>query len=443
MAKLNVLTPGTPIKTYEGGPARQLTPMQELERTVLACMLWENTFYESGEDAATRIHALVVKMAKDRRPGWAAPVIDLMHKARHEYKLRHAPLWLAVALVHEHVLTADDLYAVIERADELSEFVAMYWKDGKKPLPNQVKLGLAHALTKFDEYQLARYQDGAVKLRDVMFLTHPRPSTPEQAALWKRLADKELATPDTWEVALSGGADKKETFTRLLAEGRLGYMALLRNLRNMREAGVEQSLVQSELMRGAARSRALPFRFVAAAMTNPQWESMIEQAMFEAVKGVAKLPGTTALMVDVSVSMDAALSKRSDLNRMKAATALAMLCREVCEQVEVYSFSNELHAIPDRRGFALGDAIINSQPHGGTPLGAAIEGVRAVSKADRLIVFTDEQASDRVPAPVGRGYMVNVSSEKYSVGYGAWTHVTGFSEAIIEYIRALESAADE
>ena len=79
--------------------------------------------------------------------------------------------------------------------------------------------------------------------------------------------------------------------------------------------------------------------------------------------------------------------------------------------------------------------LITSQPHGGTLLGKALCAQRAY---DRLIVITDEQAHDQVPAPRGRGYVVNVASYKNGVGYGEWMHIDGWSEAVIEYIRELE-----
>ena len=92
--------------------------------------------------------------------------------------------------------------------------------------------------------------------------------------------------------------------------------------------------------------------------------------------------------------------------------------------------------VPPRRGFALRDAIISSQPHGGTYLGKAVTEVDR--RADRLIVFTDEQSHDQVANPKGRGYMVNVASYQHGVGHGAWTRVDGFSEAVIAWIATSE-----
>lgn len=431
MARTNIPVISTE-RTHEGGSVARLSAEQELSRSVLACLLWERTFYEEGTDIAERIIALCDKVAPEF-------VAELAIKARSEFNLRHAPLLLTVALARKHSLKAGTLAATIQRADELAEFLSLYWKDGKMPVAAQVKKGLAAAFAKFDEYQLARYQDaGAIKLRDVLFLVHPKAADDTQAEIWKRLANKQLAIPDTWEVALSGGADKKKTFERLLGEGRLGYLALLRNLRNMREANVDKALVEEALMKGAGRSRVLPFRFVAAAITNPEWESMIEKAMLAALEQAPRLSRRTVLMIDVSGSMDAPISAKSDLNRIKAAAALAMLCREVCEDVAIYSFSNAVVQIPDRRGFALAEAIEKSQPHSGTPLGAAVEAVKEHDHADRLIVFTDEQASDAVGTPLGHGYMVNVSSDKNGVGYGDWTRISGFSEAVLDYIRTSE-----
>ena len=86
-----------------------------------------------------------------------------------------------------------------------------------------MKKGLAAAFTKFDEYALAKYnRPTPVKLRDVLFLSHAKPVDEAQATLWKRLIAGELVAPDTWEVALSSGADKRETWERLLMERKLG-----------------------------------------------------------------------------------------------------------------------------------------------------------------------------------------------------------------------------
>jgi len=437
MARLNLLNLNFGARTHEGAPARNISPELQLRRSVLACLLWESQFYEDGVEIAGRIAELVPKVAAEK-------VAALAVEGRERMKLRHAPLLLVREMARHkthRALVSETLARIIQRADELAEFVAIYWKDGRVPLSGQVKKGLAASFPKFDEYQLAKYdRGGPIKLRDVLFLCHAKPRDQAQADVWKKLVSDMLTTPDTWEVALSSGADKREAWDRLLREQRLGALALLRNLRNMREAGVDESLVLSALG-SMSTTRVLPFRFLAAARYAPQWEAALEQAMLKCVAETEKLPGKTIVLVDVSGSMTAPLSRRSEMQRTDAAYGLAVLLREIAEKVAVYGFSDNLVEVPARRGFALRDAIDVSQRHNSTQLGNAIEKLNRNEKCDRLIVITDEQAQDRVPAPSGKGYLINVASYKNGVGYGKWMHIDGWSEAVIEYIRALEQTA--
>jgi hypothetical protein len=442
--RLNIFKSSKPRpRTHEGAPAKVITAEQALRRTVLSCMLWEGEFYEDGVQIAGRIHELVPQVAPER-------VAALAVEAREGMKLRHAPLLLVREMARHathRALVADTLTRVIQRADELSEFVAIYWAGGRQPLSAQVKKGLAGAFGKFDEYALAKYdRAGAVRLRDVLFLSHAHPVDDAQAALWKRLAENELATPDTWEVALSAagrgeGDSKREVWERLLAERKLGALALLRNLRNLHTAGVSEELVL-EALAALKTDRVLPFRFLAAARNAPQWEEALEAAMFRALEGrKAKLAGHTVLLVDVSGSMEASISSRSEMRRTDAAYGLAILLREIAEKVTIYTFSQSAVLVPSRRGMALRDALDRSEAHGGTYLGAALKQVEAdVSKGwDRIVVITDEQSHDQVPAPRGKGYVINVASNRNGVGYGPWTHVDGWSEAVVDYIVELEA----
>jgi len=438
VVKLNILKLShlATVKTHEGAPARSISAELALRRSVLACMLWEDQFYEDGVQIAGRIRELVPKVE-------AAKVAALAVEAREAMKLRHAPL-LLVREMARHAshrgLVAQTLARVVQRADELAEFMAIYWADGRSPLSGQVKKGLAAAFCKFDEYALAKYdRAGVVRLRDVLFLSHAKPVDATQAALWKRLIDGELATPDTWEVALSAGGDKRAHWERLLSERKLGSLALLRNLRNMQDAGVCEDAVLDALA-VMKTERVLPFRFLAAARYAPQWEEQLEQAMYRSIAGREKLAGHTALLVDVSGSMVAQLSRRAEMLRTDAAYGLAILLREIAEKASIYTFSNDLKRVAPRRGFALRDALEMSQAHGGTYLGKALDEVK--ERYDRIIVITDEQSHDRVAAPHGRGYMINVASYKNGVGYGQWVHIDGWSEAVIEYIRELERTAE-
>lgn len=447
-------------RTHEGALAvPSLSAEQRLRRTVMSCLLWEDTFYEDGKSIADRI----LETARDVSPQMlAATAIE----AREVIQLRHAPLLLLEALSRsgkDDKLVADTVYRVIRRADELGELVAIHHKlGGKKMIPAQMRKGLARAFAKFDEYALAKYdRDSAVKLRDVLRLVRPRPETDEQSALWKRVKDRALATPDTWEVSLSAGADKKATFERLMREGKLGYLALLRNLRNMAEAKVDRALVRNAILarRGGAE-RVLPFRFVAAAKAAPEFEPELDAALLANLAQMPKIGGRTVVVLDVSGSMTARLSRKGDMTRMQAAAALGAICTEVFSDVAVYATAGNditrVHAtqrVPSRRGMALVNAICELwRPLGGGGifLKQVCDYVATQEAADveRMIVITDEQdcgiyAGDSPldAKPLGRAanYLINVASYRNGIGYGRWTHIDGFSEGVIRYIREIET----
>lgn len=487
----------TPVYTNEGAKGQSFTPIKELERAVVNCLLYEDSYYESGTDIAKRLAVLVAKSDPYK-------VAQLAIKARNEFYLRHVPLFLVRELARTKQgapFVEDALYTVIQRADELSEYVATYQKNKKEPLSAASKRGLARAFCKFNEYQLAKWDSSKakVRLRHVMRLVHPKPepyvkvdntcpcvrkiymktrngkskyteSRPSatcedcmgsgevkpgsrfykyqkdnQAEVWKRLVNDELKTPDTWETALSAGGDKKAVFTRLINEKKLGGMALLKNLRNCLEAGVSTKLLARAIEENPF-DKILPFRFIAAARYAPQLEREIDLAMSRAANTLAKLPGKTVVLVDVSDSMNEALSEKSDLSRMDAACALAVMGVYVAQQdCRVATFSNELVGIAPRTGMALRDAIVNSQSHGGTRLGKALDMAYSDRRfgfidADRVIVITDEQSRDlvRAPAMIGRPqhrYLINVATDSVGVSAtGGWYRITGFSEAIFTYI---------
>jgi hypothetical protein len=146
MAKMNVWKRMFPARTHEGAVAQKIDAKRELRRTVLTCLLWEDTFYEKGSGIAERMAALVTKNKPE-------DVAALACEAREAMQLRHAPLFLVRELARRKgagPLVADALERVIQRADELGEFVALYWKDKKQPLSAGAKRGLARAFTKFD-----------------------------------------------------------------------------------------------------------------------------------------------------------------------------------------------------------------------------------------------------------------------------------------------------
>lgn len=444
--RTNVAAKSKVVKTttHEGAPAIIPKSVAQLSRQVATCMLFENTFYESGSTIA----ASIAKSCREVDPQLIA---DVAIQARGPWKLRHVPLFLLAQLDLRRgdcvppSLVSRTIERVVQRPDEMGELLSIIQKvNGGKPLKKclsaQVKKGLGRVFAKFNEYQIAKWnQDAAVKLRDVLFLTHARPKDKTQAKMWKKLIDGKLAAPDTWEVALSAGKDKKATWERLLGDDKLGYMALLMNLRNMTEAGVDRKLVKKALVDGAPQSRALPFRFLSAAKAAPGYTDALDEAMRASLTNETKLPGMTYTVIDVSGSMDVALSDRGQLTRLEAASALAVLLREVCEDVRVFTFSYSLCEVMNSRGISMLTAISNSQQHGGTALAGSMRKLLTeYREADRIIVVTDEQSGDGgvPPLKVGNGYLINVAP--YVPGLqvsGGWTRISGWSERVVDFVR--------
>lgn len=181
------------VRTHEGAPATpHLSALQQLRRSVLSCQLWEDQFYEDGQSIVKRIDSLSAKVS-------AQDLADLAVEAKNN-NLRHIPLLLANLLVKHHpdFNAQATIIEVIRRADELSEFLAIYWRDGRCPVDNQVKKALAKAFNQFNAYQLAKYnRDKAIKLRDVLRICHAKPKDDEQSAIFKKIIEGRLESPDT------------------------------------------------------------------------------------------------------------------------------------------------------------------------------------------------------------------------------------------------------
>lgn len=463
MARLNIKP--KPIHTNGGARACRITPELQLRRAVMACMLFEKEFYEDGTTIAERIRQLVPIVH-------ANVVAAIAVEARSEQKLRHVPLLIVREMARHDShkgYVRSVLAQIIQRPDELCELLAHYWADGRTPIAKQIKLGLADAFKRFSEYQLQKWdKKTSIKLRDVMRMVHPKPETQDQADLWKRLLDGNMKTADTWETNLSSTTDtrsKAERWTKLLEKtvagekGHLGGMAMLRNIRNCDQAGVDPKLIRAGIK--AANYRViLPFRFIAAAKAAPKYEDAIDEAFLFTCTHIPKLPGKTVVIIDVSGSMyGGPMSEKSDMNRALAACALGAITRELCEEPVIYATAgndfrrvHKTALVPPRRGMSLVDGIHDMcQPLGGG--GIFLKQVMDYvtkeenNQADRVICITDEQDCDfdanSTPSkaklfPGAKHYMINVASNKNGIGYGKWLHIDGWSESVIKYIQGFE-----
>jgi hypothetical protein len=262
--------------------------------------------------------------------------------AREKMYLRSVPLVLLVELAKttsgkQYIRKA--IRRVVQRADEITELVAYYQKANKaynrsgiKRLSNQIKRGLKDVFEsgRFNEYHYAKYnRPGEVKFRDVMFLTHPKPKNLDQRDLFKKIVDNTLSTPYTWETEMSKAGKeskgKKEVWEELIDSGNMGYMALLRNLRNFLSNGVSDihiskvcGVLKNEDM--VLKSKQLPFRFLSASRSikdyrNEKVNGALETALRYSIKNVPVFNNERVLIAsDVSGSMIQPISRNSSIN---------------------------------------------------------------------------------------------------------------------------------
>lgn len=477
MSKFNSTKKSTTLKTSQVGVgeiagcvtsmAAAESNIQLLRRAVLANLLWENIAYMDGQKVVDEIVRLVPLCdPKD--------VANLTIEARVMQKLRHTPLFLAVQMCKHEATRSyvkDVLPKIITRADMLTDFMALYWMDGKCPICNAAKKGLAEAFHNFKEYHFAKYdRDAEIKLRDVMFMVRPKPVNQLEAVLYKKIADRTLETPETWEVLLSQAhtsAEKAAVWEKLINEGKIGGKAMLMNLRNMQSAGVPRPTIVKGLteLKGAM---LLPLDFLKAMRESNGLDRELEDAMLNTYKNLPKLPGKTLFIVDVSGSMGSITSSGSTFSRLDQAAAMAMLAANQCEDFELVctagddwscTETQEYVAYPSK-GFQMFkdiDAMYRKLGGGGIFTYQCIEKLRAklgdkIHNYARIIVFSDSQDIDvsrgknLKPRPFGKyNYICDVSAHTRGINYkGVWTaEISGWSEHFLTYIAAFEGIENQ
>lgn len=347
MAKFNRKREREDCLNYELAPAYSLDDSLALYNLVVNSFV-EDKFYERSVQERERLRRLVARVD----PHFTC---RLAIYARKEMYLRTIPLVLMVELFKAHQSRVNfdrrpfgrAVTAVIERADEISEILSYYQlSNGRKGtkklnrLARQLQNGVARAFNKFDEYQFAKYnRKGEVTLKDALFLTHPKASGKKQQALFDKIATDTLETPYTWEVELSTKGNSAKTWKELIDSGKIGYMALLRNLRNILNSGVgrrELTKVADFISnkKRVLKSKQLPMRFYSAyrELESISGSAIFIEALEEAVRHSVEnielfRQGRFLLASDVSGSMMQPLSARSKLQCYDVGLMLSMLLR--------------------------------------------------------------------------------------------------------------------
>ena len=489
MAKFNVLRR---LKTYEGGVAVKRDVKRELFLLAVANMVGEQTFYETAGERDSRF-AQLVREATVSDPEWTARLLGWL---RTTANMRSASIVGAAEFAHarnEPGMTRQVVNSVLHRADEPGEFLSYWLATHGRAIPKPVKRGIGDAVRRlYDERALLKWDSEArgVRMGDVLNLTHPKPAESWQGALFAHALDRrhgnvteipadlptmvardelsswpverrrELfagdATPIlkqagmTWE-SVAGwlqGPLTAEVWTALIPT--MGYMALLRNLRNFDQAGVSDEVAATVARKLAdpaqvARSRQLPMRFLSAFRAAPslRWAWALEQALNASLATVPSLPGRTLVLVDRSGSMFySTVSAKSDLTRADAAALFGTAIASRAAKADLVQFGSTAHRVELRAGESVLPVVRDRFADlGGTNTIGALR--QFYGRHDRVIIVTDEQHNGStlpakvVPADVPV-YTWNLAGYEFGHTEGRFTF-GGLSDAAFGMVPLLEA----
>ena len=456
------------VKNNEGAIAYGMGSKPLLVTQVLTTFFNENKFY--GDTSSSLVKNATSLAATDPKF-----VSNLARYARKELHLRSVSHVLTCIVAHEveskpyiHV-TVDD---VVERADDILEILSCYLNMYGKPIPNGLKKALASQMrsSKFGMYDYSKYNGGnkQVKFKDVLKLTHAVPSTVYCASIFQKIMNDDLPIAKRWETELSANGNNKETWENLIEENRLGYMAALRNLRNIINAdpgNIEKVFKKLENKKEVLKSKQLPFRFLSAYKEVPKSSrvlDVLENAIEYSCENLPKLKGRTVIAYDISGSMCCLVGNKSSVLCADISALLAVLASRMCENYIVYSFNNTLHNVTySKRNGILETAQSLSECNGGTNMALPLQEMLDKNiYADRLIIISDNEIN-RMYSGYSRGYKCVCQSlaDEYrkKINKDLWVHaidlqgygtqqfigkntniIAGWSERVLEFIDLAE-----
>lgn len=466
MSKFNQNSPSMKTTNHEGHVAYKMSDKSKLVTQVLTSFFNEQKFYGDNSDEIKETIKRVIKTDPQF-------VSNLAVFARREFNMRSIAHVLTGYLAHEiegKPFVRSTVKGITLRGDDLTELMGFYISEFGKPIPNSLKKGIGEVMQTLDEYSLAKYKGSGkqVKMRDLLCLCRPKPTSKDQEALWKRCLEGTLETPYTWETELSAKGNTKEVWEELIASHKVGYMAMLRNLRNILQAdpdNLDEALNYISNPQAVKKSKQLPFRFLSAYQsvkgigTSKVFDAL-EDAIDASVENLPRIPGRTVIAMDVSGSMSDKLSSKSDIRCCDISVLLGLIANQICDDSIVYRFNHSIEKMDiSRRGGLIDQTLTYAYPHGGTnmslPFQAMIDGK---IKADRIIILSDNECNGGGWWD-GQGKVIQSYADQYRkiTGNDIWVHaidlqgygtqqfhgkhtniIAGWSEKVFDFIKLAE-----
>jgi 60 kDa SS-A/Ro ribonucleoprotein len=465
MSKLNAKNT---IRTVNnsGHEAYKMNDKDKLVIQVLTSLFNEDKFYG---DNSKDIVETVKRIIKDD-PRFVANLCIYARKEMHLRTISHVLLGELAKSSIGKPYVRKTMNQSSERVDDITEALSYYINTYGKPIPNSMKKGIADKLIGFDEYQLAKYnRSGAVKLKDLLCLVHPKAKNEEQNDMFKRLLEDKLQTPLTWETQLSSRGNTKEVWEELIENNSLGYLAMLRNLRNIIKADVSNINKVYEFLSDEKRvlkNKLLPFRYYSAYNTlkndglgTSKVFDVLETAIKYSTRNINKLSGKTFISADVSGSMNSPISQRSDVNCAEIAVLMMAIANYICEETITTTFDTKLYmsSLSSKNG-VIANANSIKVHGGGTDVSLPIKYLLQHNIfVDRIIILSDNEINYGYGAVCQRyveEYKRNVNPKVWihaidMQGYGTQQFygdrvniLAGWNEKILDFIYQVEQGTD-
>ena len=391
-------------RNHEGALAFQLKGRELLLSEVLTSFFEsEAGFYKKKSSDIQRTIREVLAID----PKFVAKLAIYARKEFHLRSIAHVLVAELAYAVKGEVYVKNAVARVCERPDDMKEILAYYLTIFGKPIPNSLKKGLAVAMLSFDGYQLAKYnQSGQVSLKDILKLTHPSANSSEQSEVFNKILAGTLETAKTWQNTVNQEGNNSETWETLINEGKIGYMALMRNLRNILNANVSSDTLQKvcdQLVNEQAvlRSKQLPFRFYTAhrelskeRFANKRVLNALESAMGSSMKNMKSMSGKTLIALDTSGSMTQnRISEKSTVTCAEIGSVLGAMADSIFDEAMVVSFDNNLRTLKfNPNQSILANAASVPMTGGGTDIGLPIRYLLDNKiKVDRILYLSDNE----------------------------------------------------
>lgn len=381
-----------------GHVAYSMNDKDKLVTQVLTTFFNESKFY--GDNSKE-----LVELAENVAVSSPRFISNLARYARKEMHLRSVSHVLSCVVAHEvksKKFIKETINDVVERPDDITEILACYINMYGKPIPNGLKKALGNSIKRFNEFQISKYNGGnkSVKFRDVLRLTHTKPSNEKEQALFNKIMNDTLQVAKRWETELSARGNTKEVWEELISENKIGYMAGLRNLRNIINAkpkNIDKIYAKLENKEEVLKSKQLPFRFMSAYVEVQNQSSkvldVLENAIEHSCSNLPRLKGKTVIAIDVSGSMGSKISFKSNVRCNEIASLMGVLASRMCEEYVVYTFDTSIqNKTFSRRNGIISTALSLSSHGGGTNIKLPLQKmIRDKEYADRLIILSDNE----------------------------------------------------